>query len=37
MELYQMPVHIRNFLIKEFSNLKEEENKQLEKITAKNR
>ena len=32
MDLYQMPVYLRRFFIKEFSKLKEEENKQFEKL-----
>jgi hypothetical protein len=31
MDLYQMPVHMRNFFIKEFTDIKEEEAKQLER------
>jgi hypothetical protein len=30
-ELYQMPVHLRNFYIKEFSELKKRESEELSK------
>lgn len=33
MDLYQMPVYLRNFYIKEFGKLKEEESKQLKKAS----
>jgi hypothetical protein len=32
MDLYNMPVHLRGFFIREFSKLKEEESKQLERV-----
>lgn len=35
MDLYNMPVYMRNFFIREFGKLKEEESKQIEK--TKNR
>jgi len=35
MDLYQMPVYLRNFYMKEFGKLKEEENKQMEKASKR--
>lgn len=35
MDLYQMPVYLRNFYIREFGKLKEQESQQLER--ARNR
>jgi hypothetical protein len=35
MDLYQMPVYLRNFYIKEFGKLKEEETKQFEKASKR--
>jgi hypothetical protein len=35
MELYQMPVYMRNFFIREFGKLKEEENRIIERGTRK--
>ena len=35
MDLYQMPVYLRNFYIKEFGKLKEEETKQFEKANKR--
>lgn len=35
MELYQMPVYMRNFLIREFGKIKEEESKQIERARNK--
>lgn len=35
MDLYQMPVHLRNFFIREFVALKEEENKQLDRASKR--
>ena len=35
MELYQMPVYMRNFFIQEFGKLKSEENKQIEKASKR--
>lgn len=31
LELYQMPVYLRNFYIKEFNKLKDKESKEIEK------
>jgi len=31
MDLYQMPIYMRNFFIREFTSLKEEESKQLDR------
>jgi hypothetical protein len=33
MELYQMPVYLRNFYIKEFSELKRKESEELERAS----
>lgn len=33
MELYNMPVYMRNFMIREFGKLKEEESKQIERAS----
>jgi hypothetical protein len=33
MELYQMPVYLRNFYIKEFSELKKKESDQIERAS----
>ena len=33
MDLYQMPVYLRNFYMKEFGKLKEEESNQLKKAS----
>jgi len=35
MELYNMPVYMRNFFIREFGTLKEKESEQLEKASKK--
>jgi hypothetical protein len=35
MDLYQMPVYLRNFYMTEFGKLKEEENKQMEKANKR--
>lgn len=33
MDLYHMPVYLRNFYMREFTKLKEEENKKIEKAS----
>jgi hypothetical protein len=33
MDLYNMPVYMRNFFVREFGKLKEEESKQIERVT----
>lgn len=35
MDLYQMPIYMRNFFIREFGKLKEEESKQIEKMSKR--
>jgi hypothetical protein len=35
MDLYNMPVHMRNFFIREFGKLKEQESQQLERASKK--
>lgn len=35
MELYQMPVYLRNFYVREFVKLKEEESKEIKKAAAR--
>ena len=35
MDLYNMPVYMRNFFIREFGKLKEEESKQIERASKK--
>lgn len=35
MELYNMPVYMRNFYMREFVKLKEQENKELDKAMKK--
>lgn len=35
MDLYQMPVYMRNFYMKEFVKLKDQENKELDKLRKK--
>jgi|GEM_PF-6401329 hypothetical protein len=35
MDLYNMPVYMRNFYLKEFVKLKEQENKEIEKMRKK--
>ncbi len=35
MDLYQMPVYLRNFFIREFGKLKEAENKQMERASKR--
>ncbi len=35
MDLYQMPVYMRNFFIREFGKLKEAENKQIERASKR--
>lgn len=35
MELYHMPVYMRNFMIREFGKLKEEESKQIERASGR--
>lgn len=34
-ELYEMPVYLRNFYIKEFSELKEKENQEVKRISKR--
>ena len=35
MELYEMPVYMRNFIIREFGKLKEQESKEIERMRNK--
>lgn len=35
LELYQMPVYLRNFYIKEFNELKKKESERIEKATKR--
>jgi hypothetical protein len=35
MDLYQMPVHLRNFYIKEFNELKQKEADEIDKASKK--
>ena len=35
MDLYNMPVYMRNFFIREFGKLKEEERKQIDRASKK--
>jgi hypothetical protein len=35
MELYQMPVYMRNFFIREFGKLKDQESKEIERMRNK--
>ena len=34
-ELYQLPIHLRNFYIKQFSELKKKESQELERVTKR--